>query len=115
MRASFPRILVPLLFAMTLPALSSGVGAGSEARALKKRVVPIKPAHTQLTVHVYRDRIVLKLAEGSRLRLRGQRLVSLAGRDLSQLQAVIDGVAGLTVQRLFTRSEEALDREREVG
>ena len=56
------------------------------------------------------DRLCLKFSEGTRVRLRGGRFVSLEGRDLSAVEAFLKTHPGIAVQRLFQcMDEKALD------
>lgn len=53
--------------------------------------------------------------DDARVRLRNGKLVSLAGADLSQLNQVLSHYPEIKIERLFTRPEEDLDRERQPG
>src|SRR5262249_47228729 len=73
---------------------------------------PTKPRRT--TLHDGHSRVTfhLKLKEGSRVRLRQGSLVSLANDDLSALSVVLKSVPSLRINRLFSRPEAVLAREK---
>ncbi len=71
-------------------------GGGTEA---------ILPGYSKTRLHV-------KFNEGTRVRLRDGQLVSLAGADLSGLDAALATYPVEEIERLFTRPEAALDAER---
>ena len=58
------------------------------------------------------DRVHVKFAEDSAIRLSDDTLVSLSGADVSLLGAVVNSYPGLSIERLFSRSEEELTREK---
>ena len=57
-------------------------------------------------------RLQVKFADGSGVRLRDGRLVSLTGRDLTALNGVLARYPGTVIERLFSRSEEDLAAEK---
>ena len=57
-------------------------------------------------------RVQVKFADGTGVRLRDGRFVSLTGTDLGGLTAVLGRYPGTTIERLFTRSEEDLAAEK---
>ena len=59
--------------------------------------------------HVYRDRVVIKFREGTPVRLARGDLVALGGDDLGSVRRTLRDA---TVERLFTRPVDGLDRER---
>lgn len=59
--------------------------------------------------------VVVGFKDDARIRLRNSKLVSLAGTDLSQLNQVLSHYPEIKVERVFTRPEEELDRERQPG
>jgi hypothetical protein len=83
--------------------------------ALKPRWVPPKPEHTEIRDKWRKDLIVVKFVEGSKVRLRNNRLVSLTGKDLSSVYRILEKWPNLMVKRVFTRPEEDLDLDREYG
>lgn len=62
---------------------------------------------------VFPDLIDLKFQEGSEVRLKNSKFVSLCGVDLTQINNVIFADSSVGSQRLFTRSEEDLAQEYE--
>ena len=59
----------------------------------------VRPGQSSTALHV-------KFVDGSGIRLRGQRFVSLTGTDVSGLAAVLDAAPGWRADRMVTRSEE---------
>ena len=57
-------------------------------------------------------RVLVKFADGSDVRLRNGSLVSLAGKDMTPLNQVLQRYPGAGVERLFTRPEADLAREK---
>jgi|SRR3989344_4661929 len=55
--------------------------------------------------------IELKFKEGSDVRLREEKFISLCGEDLSQVNTLLNSYQGFSIQRLFTRSEDDLNQE----
>jgi len=92
--------------------LSSSVTAG-----LKPRWLPPKPdriEHVDST-KFDRDCLTIKFVEGSYVRLRGGKLVSLSGYDLTQFNEIIRTYRTKSISRLFSRPENLLDQERIRG
>jgi hypothetical protein len=58
------------------------------------------------------DRVVLKFADGARVRLRGTALVSLSGQDLSAVARVLAVHGPTSIERLFERDEVSIDAAR---
>jgi hypothetical protein len=60
--------------------------------------------------HFYLDKLVVKFVEDTRVRLRGERLVSLEGRDLSAVESFLKAHPDIKVARLIdTMQEDELD------
>ncbi len=79
---------------------------------LQPRSVSAKPARTVIPPG-YSDRSLhLKLVEGSTVRLRNNQLVDIEGLSVGDLHGVLDGYPGVTIGRLFSRSEEVLERQK---
>ncbi len=74
---------------------------------LPKALVDLAPRPNQR-----RDRFVLKFAEGLRVRLRDGALVETQGRPLPGLELATRATSIDRIERLFTRSESDLDRDR---
>ncbi len=64
---------------------------------------------------VYLNFFPLKFQEGSAIRLRDGKFLSLCGADLTQLNNIIIENPSIQLQRLFTRSEEELTKDYEVA
>jgi serine protease len=111
------------------------LGATSSALRLRERVVPAKSGGAAFGPGVRRDEIILKLVEGSRVRLSGGRLrfdrarvaakhaalLRRSGLDATRVQDelnVVDRLLGADpaqrTERLFVRSEADLDDEQET-
>ncbi|MDP8238827.1 MAG: S8 family serine peptidase [Candidatus Hatepunaea meridiana] len=82
---------------------------------LKPRWTPPKPEHTKVDSNYYQDCLTIKFVEGSRVRLRNSKLVSLTGRNLTNYNKVIRQYRIRSLTRLFSRAEHLLDAEREIG
>ncbi|MFN8549617.1 MAG: carboxypeptidase regulatory-like domain-containing protein [Candidatus Eisenbacteria bacterium] len=111
------RLLLATLAAVAAPSVSWGSALDHQAAALNLRG-PLGPlAKSSIRAGYDRaDRIVLKFEEGSRVRLRGSRLVSLdPSVDLTAIEAFFARHPGLSVSRRFARDEATLDRERTSG
>jgi len=85
--------------------------------ALKPRWIPSKPEKVTYIdpVHFNRDCITIKFVEGSRVRLRDGKLVSLNGYDLSRFHKILSEYRIRSLVQQFSRSEQTLDSERETG
>jgi serine protease len=79
---------------------------------LAPRYLRPKPEHTRLWPGLRQDLLVVKFAEGSRVRLRSQRFVSETGAEVEPANDVLAGRSDLTLERLFMRPESILDQER---
>lgn len=89
-------------------AVSLFTGPASSAGAdgpLLPRVRLEKPAHTTIGPGQSRERIHLKLQEGSGVRLRDGTFVSVTGRDVAGLEGVWGRYPGTRAERMFSRSE----------
>ncbi len=101
-----------LLFVLA-PAIAGGPQqAGGASRFLTPRDVPEKPARTIIPRDHSEEILHLKLREGAMVRLRGGRFISLGQDDLDDLNAVLGGIPGLRIERLFSRAEDVLAREK---
>ncbi len=61
------------------------------------------------------DRLILKFAEDTEVRLHGNMLMSKSGKDISLATSILSGTSGLTIKRLFSRSEASLETSRQTG
>jgi subtilisin family serine protease len=94
------------LLALCLPALAE--------TALAPRVVPDKPSLSEMQALRTTGRVVVKFAEGVKVRIAAGRTRGLSSVEDQALRAVLAeaGVALSDFQRLHARSEAALDAER---
>jgi len=98
------------LFMMAL--VVSGVTTIAQGADLIARHVPDKPAQSRLWPGLRDDLIIVKFVEGSRVRARDGRLVSLAKSDLTNANRILTERPGLVTNRLFSRAEASLERDR---
>ncbi len=90
----------PLLHALlSLSMLAFAPTADAAPQALKPRELIAKPSGRELAAETYVERIVVKFHEGSRVRLRDQRLVALAAERDAAERALLAG-RGLGDERL---------------
>ena len=82
---------------------------------LKARWTPPKPEHAYVGPNDFRECVTVKFIEGSVVRLRNDKLVSLAGEDLSEFHAAIQQFKIRSLERLFPRAENLLEAERRLG
>src|SRR5262245_1509230 len=96
---------------------STAWARNGEAPPRAARRAPPKPPATTLVPGADATHLYLKFAEGSGVRLRGGRFVSPGGAAMSAVEKVLrdNGIAHAQVRRLFSRSEDELDRERQVA
>ena len=113
-------LLIALL--MLLPAAVAAAvdeadpGDTLSVRQLKSRYVRPKPKLTPKREGVYREAVVLKIAQPSRLRLRSSELVSLdRAHDPAELNDLLAEYPGLKISRFFTRPEKALESDKAAG
>lgn len=118
MRLSTRVVLISLLIAAIAIAAyaanrpSSRLSAGKATSILVPRAVPVKPAVTVISPEAKIDRVVVKLVEGTRARLSGSQIVSLAGKDLGTVNASFGKSANTGIQRLAIKSPEAVEAEK---
>ena len=96
------------VLACTLAAATSP----AEGADLTPRHIPGKPVRSELWPGLHDDLIIVKFVEGSRVRARDGRLVSLADRDLADANQILTDRPDLATSRLFARAEASLERER---
>lgn len=115
-RALTGAVLSLLLAAVPLGArgaLPSAVAADhTRAPGLLKRAVPDKPAHAALKKGDSHRNLQVKFVEGSDFRLRGGHLVSADAAAQGALDQVLRRFPGTHVDRLFSRPEAALTRDK---
>jgi len=102
-----------ILLAASFCALFLPVPAAAEdGQALQPRWVPAKPDHSQLWPGLRENLIIVKFREGSGVRLREGRLVSLAAHDLAAANELLAARSDRDLARLFHRSEAELEADR---
>ena len=79
---------------------------------LTDRKLPEKPFRTVVGEGVRRDSIVVKFSEGTDIRLRDGRLISLRGHDLGELRALLAQYRILEIRRAFVRPEQEFEEEK---
>ncbi len=114
-RAAALAVLASLIFVTGLSARSgqSSVkahGRRTEARALISRHPVAKPIVTSIHPEANIDGIIVKLAEDTRARLDGNEIVSLAGKNLNGLNAVLLAKSGHQIKRLIGENPEKLEK-----
>lgn len=102
-----PAALTRTLAALAVAAIGASIVGPSATAQSGRGQAPAQASRNneRLALHV-------KFQEGTSIRLRGGRLVSLGNDDLSALDAVLVGRPGARFERLFSRPEAALDAER---
>ena len=83
--------------------------------ALKPRWIPLKPVSTTVDSSVYKDCITVKFIENSRVRLRNSELISESGYSLDKFQRIVSSFKILSIERLFSRPEIELEKEKLRG
>ncbi len=115
-----PRRAAAVATALAAAFLAAQAPAAAPARdaqaggtpSLTPRHTTVKPDHAVVPPGRSDDVLVLKLREGTQVRLRGGRFVSRGRDDVGPLNSVLRGVSGLRLERLFSRDEEVLAREK---
>ncbi len=59
----------------------------------------------------HQNRVIVKFDDASRIRLRENGFTSLAGKEMKHLQNILSGFSNPSVERLFTRQEEEIDKD----
>jgi serine protease len=104
-----PAALSRTLAALVVAAIAlSTEGTSATAQSGRGQAASQANQNERLALHV-------KFREGTSIRLRGARLVSLGNDDLSGLDAVLARYPGARFERMFSRSEAALDEQRRRG
>lgn len=84
--------------------------AATAMQTLTPRQTAVKPAATRIHREASINRIIVKLAEGTRPRLGDDGIVSLAGTDLAGINEILSGKARYQVRRMFGQSPEKLEK-----
>lgn len=81
--------------------------------ALKDRPVTAKPTSVSISPEADIERVIVKLIEGTRARMSGNTLISLAGKDLRSLNAVFGKSAG-KLKPMAIKAPEQVEREKDI-
>ena len=106
-----------ILTAATAVALSTGVAAlvpasvPVQTKPMIARKLPSKPAHATILPGYSRTRVVVKLAEGSAVTLRGQRMLSSRSTDVAGFDNALANVPGAVMRPLFSTAPAVLQRQ----
>lgn len=76
------------------------------------RHIPDKPIESQLWPGLRDDLVIVKFVDTDQIRLREGRLISATSGDMTEANRLTAEDANLTLNRLFSRSEDALERDR---
>lgn len=87
-------------------------GAVSDNRSLIPRKTAVKPGLTRVSPQADIVRVIVKFRENSAVRLRGGQLVSLKGQSLGAANGLLRPYLNGRINRLFSKSEEALSRDK---
>ncbi|MEW6050155.1 MAG: S8 family serine peptidase [Candidatus Zixiibacteriota bacterium] len=88
--------------------------AGTDSAGLEKRVLPIKPTLTTIDPSAKGGMVVVKFVDEPRVRLKGNRLISMQSISTKEIEAVLSPYLGQRIERLFkSQSEMALDKHKE--
>ena len=110
----FKSILIAGIFFSLLQAgCKPGQPASTQAPAptLKPRLVPQKPLHTEIDMGTFSGVIVIKFVEGSDIRLRAGKLVSLSSGSVDELDELFVRFPLDALERQFSQPEDQLARE----
>jgi len=88
---------------------------GQASGELKPRWTPPKSTQTIVDPTCHSTALALKFSQSSQVRFRSGRLVSLANADLAPVESILARYDYLSLERLFSRPEECLDKERIEG
>jgi hypothetical protein len=95
-----------------LGALALCASLPTTAQALQPRSVAVKPARAVIPPDHSHQILHLKFAEGTAVRLRDGAFTSLRQDDLSGVSQVLEAHPGAIIERLFSRPEDELEREK---
>jgi len=103
--------------ASTPPDLLSASPLSTPGHSLRPRVFRTPPSRTVIKPWQSSERIILKFAEGSEVRLRNGHLVSLTGHDLKSVNQVFAhaNIRGSAIRPLIDRPEGLLANEKAAG
>jgi serine protease len=105
-------VAVLLSVGLAVGAVSLAPTAAGQTTDLKPRQKPTKPKHSTIPNGYSHVRMQVKFAEGSGVRVRGNRFVSESGANVTPLANVLARYPGTRIDRLFERPEDVLAREK---
>jgi len=113
------RIFFSALLLTTLILTQLSLGARPEPTkdaglVLQKRTVPAKPMSTQIAPEAQMSRVIVKFKEGSQVRLRGSQFVAKEGFLIKEAEALLKPYTNGRLNRLFGKSEQELDKAKEI-
>jgi hypothetical protein len=106
--------LMQLLLVLQPAVAGSNSMLTPERAMLTKRAPALKPSQYQISSKADITRVVVKFREASFVRLRGDRLISLKGHSLSEVNALLLPYLNGRLSRLFSSPEKELDRARAI-
>jgi len=109
MKISFSRSLTFLLVLLLLTGCSAS--QTNTRVSLTPRDVPHKPEHTEIDPLTFGGVVVVKFVEGSGIRLRDGKLISLANASTIDVDALFVQYPLTGIERQFTQPEEEIAEE----
>ncbi len=76
------------------------------------RQAAVKPATVSIDPGAEIDRVIVKLTEGSRGRLADGRILSLGGRNLTEINHIVDANSAGSIQRLTDKTPDQVERQK---
>ncbi|MCJ7722708.1 MAG: hypothetical protein MUP03_01100 [Anaerolineales bacterium] len=106
-------LIAGVFFSLLTAGCKPGQPASTQAPAptLKPRLVPQKPLHTEIDMGTFSGVIVIKFVEGSDIRLRAGKLVSLSNGSVDELDELFARFPLDALERQFSQPEDQLARE----
>jgi hypothetical protein len=106
-------LIAGVFFSLLLAGCKPGQPASTQSTAptLKPRLVPQKPLHTEIDVGTFSGVIVIKFIEGSDIRLRYGKLVSLSNGSVDELDELFARFPLDALERQFSQPEDQLTQE----
>ncbi len=103
--------LMVLFGSLLLPGCSASLP--DKRPPLKPRDLPDKPEHTEIGPLTFGGIIVVKFSEGSDVRLRNGKLVSLSNASVEDVNQLFDQYPLSNIERQFTQPEQEIAKEQE--
>jgi serine protease len=83
----------------------------ADSPSLQNPSVPNAPTQTDLEMDSFTGTIILKFVEGTDIRLRDGKLVSISSGAVAELDQILDRFPLAKIERLFTQPEEEIAKE----